>query len=71
MNEQVTKEKIEQLHQELLEITDNASEEDISRIMMKVLLFALIVKGLNENIIHNYAWKYYAENKEYFMYRIP
>lgn len=69
--EKETEEKILQLHDELLEVTDNATEEDISRVMFKVLLFALVVKGMNENVIHNYSWKYFEENKKYFMQRVP
>ena len=71
MKEKQTEEKILQLHKDLLKVVDDASDKDISRIMYKVLLFATDCKWMDDNMINNYCWKYYTENKDYFMQFIP
>lgn len=71
MMEDETEEKILQLHKELLNISDNVTDTDISRIMYKVLLFAMNCKRMDEDTLNNYSWKYYEENKDYFMQFIP
>lgn len=69
--EEWTKESVENLEQEITKLIDSSEnkEEIVSRIMFKVIMFTL--ENMDNNILHNYSWKYFNENKEYFMNIIP
>lgn len=70
--QELTKQEVELLEQEILKIM-NESDVDkgviVSRIMFKVLLFA--TQNKENEILHDYAWKYFNENKDYFINKIP
>lgn len=70
--QELTKQEVELLEQEILKIM-NESDVDkgviVSRIMFKVLLFA--IQNKENEILHDYAWKYFNENKDYFINKIP
>lgn len=70
-NEEWTKESVETLEKEIKKLMDSSEDNDevVSRIMFKVLMFTL--QNMDNNILHNYSWKYFNENKEYFMNIIP
>ena len=69
--EEWTKESVENLEQEITKLiySSENKEEIVSRIMFKVIMFTL--ENMDNNILHNYSWKYFNENKEYFMNIIP
>ena len=70
-NEEWTKESVEILEHEITKLIDSSEDKDevVSRIMFKVLMFTL--ENMDNDILHNYAWKYFNENKDYFMNIIP
>lgn len=70
--QELTKQEVELLEQEILKImneSDVDKEVIVSRIMFKVLLFA--TQNKENEILHDYAWKYFNENKDYFINKIP
>ena len=67
INEEQTKDLIENLERELKQLID--SDEIVSRVMFRVLIFSS--QYLDDNILYDYSLKYFKENKEYFMNIIP
>jgi ubiquinone biosynthesis protein UbiJ len=70
-DEMSTKESVETLEQEINKLIDSSDDKNevVSRIMFKVLTFTL--QNMDNNLLHNYSWKYFNDNKEYFMNIIP
>ena len=70
-DEMSTKESVETLEQEINKLIDSSDDKNevVSRIMFKVLTFTL--QNMDINLLHNYSWKYFNDNKEYFMNIIP
>ncbi len=70
-NQTTTNQSVDNLEMEIRKLMNEEEDKEviISRIMYKVLLFTL--ENTNNNFIHNNAWKYFEENKDYFINRIP
>lgn len=70
-NEEWTKESVEKLEREINKILNSDADNEVvaSRIMFKALMFTL--ENMDNILLHKYSWKYFADNKEYFINSIP